>query len=423
MRPLHTAYLSAYAPATHAGPKSTDLREPGAGHKLPISSGGGCRMAIRVLQAAAKAFTLANFALPLMERLREAGYEVEAIGALDGFESRLMARGFRVHQWELGHTFNPLALVQARRELARFLDAHAYDIVHTHCSFAGIVGNPIAFPRTRALLYTQHGFYVHDGLGPIQRWAWLGIEKVGLRHAHKVICVSQAERDLAVTLGVGDPSKFVTIPGAGVRTGDFWLPEVERRRRRAAIRLGLGLAEEEAVLLTVARLTWDKGYRDLIEATRRLKGEGLRFTLLAAGSGKDEEAIRRAVKAAGVDDSVLFLGWRDDVADLYASADIFVFASHREGLPIAPIEAMASGLPVVVSNLPGCCEEVEHEVSGLLYPVSDVDQLTAALKRLIGDRSLAARLGGNARQRARAFDLEAVLDQQVELYREVAEAL
>jgi glycosyltransferase involved in cell wall biosynthesis len=376
----------------------------------------------RVLQVAAKASTLAGFVLPLMERARRDGFEVEALAGLDGFEERVKAGGFVCHPWRMGHTFDPLALWGARRDLRRFLGDHSYDIVHTHCSFAGIVGNPVAFPMVPTLIYTQHGFYVHEGLGPVRRQAWLTVERIGLRHAHRLVCVSQAERALAQQLlGWGD-ERFLTIPGVGVRTDQFRLPAEEREGRRAAARAALGLPPEHRVLLTVSRLTWDKGYLDMIEAARVLKDEGLDFVLLAAGSGRDDAAIRAAARDAGVDDVVRFLGWRDDVADLLYAADIFVFASHREGLPISPIEAMASGLPVVASDISGCREEIEHERSGLLYPVGDAAALAEALKRVLTDPDLAARMGRQAAERAKAFDLERVLDLQMQLYKSVSKS-
>ena len=378
---------------------------------------------MRVLQVAARIFSLAGFALPLMERLREAGFEVEALGRFDGFEDRIREAGFPTHQWHMGHTFNPLVLWRGRRELARFLEENRFDIVHTHCSFAGIVGNPVAYSRTKVLIYTQHGFYVHEGLGRLQRRIWLEIEKVGLRWAHKVICVSQAERELALSVGVGGPEKFFHVPGAGVKTEKFRLEEEERARRRRAIRESLGIGEDELVLLTVSRLTWDKGYREMIEAARRLRDEGFEFKFLAAGSGKDEAGIRRLVQERGLEEDFLLLGWRDDVVDLYCGADIFVFASHREGLPIAPIEAMASGLAVIAADIPGCREEIEDRRSGLLFPVGNTEALVEGLRELIEDGGLREALGKEAQERARLFDLERVLDLQVELYRQIAEEL
>jgi glycosyltransferase involved in cell wall biosynthesis len=154
----------------------------------------------------------------------------------------------------------------------------------------------------------------------------------------------------------------------------------------------------------------------MIEAVRRLRSEGHRLRVLAAGSGRDERGIRKAIHDAGLADAFILLGWRDDVPDLHCAADLFAFASHREGLPVAPIEAMASGLPVVASDLPGCREEIEPEESGLLHPVGDAGALTDALRRLLSAPELAARLGAAARPRAAAFSLDAALSRQLELY-------
>lgn len=375
---------------------------------------------MRILQVAARMASLAGFALPLMQRLRDAGHEVEALGQFDGFERRVRDAGFQVHDWRAGHTFHPLAIRRARRELAAFLEGNAYDAIHTHVSFAGIIGNPVAYSRTRCLIYTQHGFYVHPGMNPLLRRVWLAVERIGLRSAHHVICVSAAEKRLAETLGVGPPGKFHLVPGVGIDLERFQLAPQDRQRRRAAVRQSLGLGAEETVLLTVSRLTWDKGYGELIEAVRRLQAARHRFRLLAAGSGKDERGIRAMVERAGVREAFLLLGWRDDVPDLYCAADLFVFASHREGLPVAPLEALASGLPVVASDLPGCREEIAHGQDGLLYPVGDVGALTAALGRLLTAPEEAARLAAAGPSRAAAFSLEAALSRQLELYTRIA---
>ena len=376
---------------------------------------------MKVLQLAATMLSLERFALPLMERLRENGFEVEAMAQFDGTEGRLQDAGFPTYNWRAGHTFNPLQILRARRQLAAFLRPADYDILHSHCSFGGIIGNPVAQRRVPHVIYTQHGFFVHDGLSPLRRTAWLGLEKIGLRPASHVICVSRAEQELARQLGVGPPEKFVHVPGAGIDIAKFQLVEPERQERRRRVRRELALSDDKLVLLTVSRLTWDKGYREMIEAVRQLREGGHEFVFLAAGSGKDETAIHQAIEDAGVGDRFRLLGWRDDVEDLYCAADVFVFASYREGLPISPIEAMAGGLPVVASDIPGCCEEIEDEESGLLFATGDADGLARQLAQVIADAPLRQRLGERARQRAQMFDIGLVLDRQLELYGEIAD--
>ncbi len=375
---------------------------------------------MKVLQIAAKMLSLERFALPLMQRLRDDGFQCEAMGEFDGTEERVSEAGFSVHHWHAGHSFNPLRMIGARRQLREFLRSREFDIVHSHCSFGGIIGNAVAHRLGPHVIYTQHGFYVHEGLNPLMRAAWLRLEKVGLQPADHVICVSRAEQELARTLGVGPPDTFVHVPGAGIKVADFQRDEDERVKRGRQVRESLNLSEDETVLLTVSRLTDDKGYQEMIDATRLLFDEGYSFVLLAAGSGKDETAIRRAITEAGVEDSFCLLGWRDDVADLYCAADIFVFASHREGLPIAPIEAMASGVPVVLSDIPGCREEVWDGECGLLFATGDAEGLARCLAKLIDEPDTRTRLARAARKRAKLFDLENVLDRQLALYREIA---
>jgi glycosyltransferase involved in cell wall biosynthesis len=376
---------------------------------------------MKVLQLAARMLSLERFALPLMRRLRDEGFDVEGMAQFDGTEERVREAGFPVRDWSAGHSFNPLRMIGARRQLREFIRSREFDIVHTHCSFGGIIGNPVANRPGPHVIYTQHGFYVHEGLNPLMRAAWLRLEKVGLQPADHVICVSRAEQELARSLQVGPSEKFVHIPGAGIEVADFRLEHDERETRRRTIRRELDLTDSEAVLLTVSRLTWDKGYREMIEAATRLRDADHDFVLLAAGSGKDEQGIRDAIDEAGMGDRLRLLGWRDDVADLYCAADIFVFASHREGLPIAPIEAMASGLPVVVSDIPGCREEVEHGESGLVFATGDAKELADAVAKLMTQADMREELAANARERARMFGIERVLDRQVELYREIAE--
>lgn len=375
---------------------------------------------MRVLQLAARMMSLERFALPLMQRLRDDGFDIEAMGGFDGSEDHVREAGFVVYDWNAGHSLNPLRIMGARQRLRGFLRAQTFDIVHSHCSFGGIIGNAVATKSGPHVIYTQHGFYVHDGLGPLTRRAWLRLEKTGLQPADHVLCVSRAEQELAQTLGVGPPAKFIHIPGAGIDISQFDLAEDSRLAQRQAIRDSLDIGQDDTVLLTVSRLTHDKGYREMIKASRMLLDGGHRFVFLAAGSGKDESAIRRAIEQAGVERAFRLLGWRDDVPNLYSAADIFVFASHREGLPISPIEAMASGLPVVLSDIPGCREEVEDGKSGLIFRTRDAKALAGCLTELLAEPERRRQLGAAARRRAEAFDIGKVLERQVNLYREIA---
>jgi glycosyltransferase involved in cell wall biosynthesis len=122
----------------------------------------------------------------------------------------------------------------------------------------------------------------------------------------------------------------------------------------------------------------------------------------------------------GLAGRVRLLGWRREVAELIAGADLFVLSSRWEGMPNVVLEAMACGRPVVATDIPGTAELVVPDVTGLLVPRDDPGALAAAIERLLHNQQLAASLGSSGRERARqVFPLAAMVRQNVELYRRI----
>lgn len=166
-------------------------------------------------------------------------------------------------------------------------------------------------------------------------------------------------------------------------------------------------------LLCVARLIERKGQHHLIEAVRRLAVEGVAVELDLVGTGDAEEALRRQARAAGVAERVRFSGYvaREQIAASFAAAHVFVLPSFNEGLALAGLEALASGLPLVLSHTGGTDDLVAEGVNGLTFAWADVDALTAHLRLLAGDRALARRMAGASRTRAERFGWPAIAEQ------------
>ncbi len=179
-----------------------------------------------------------------------------------------------------------------------------------------------------------------------------------------------------------DPARFRPDPAA-------------RQRVRAA----LGIADGQVAVLAVSRLVWHKGYPELAPAMRTIPEAALWVVgeRLASDRGQD---MAELLRNAGLGDRLRLLGYRDDVPELMAAADIFALPSRFEGLPMSVIEAMLTGLPVVAANVRGPAEQVVPEITGLLVPPGDAPALTAALRRLIADPALRARMGAAGRERA-----------------------
>lgn len=196
-----------------------------------------------------------------------------------------------------------------------------------------------------------------------------------------------------------------------------------RGRSRAAVRAELGLGDEP-VCITVANIRPEKDYPTLVRACARLRDEGVRLGVLAVGEGPDRPAVEALARSYGLGpDRLRFLGARNDVPDLLRAADIFVLSSALEGLPLALLEAMAAGLPVVATAAGGVPEVVQHGVHGFIVPTGSPGELAAAMEALASDRDLLLEAGARAFAHARdRCSLAAMASKYEALYDEVCSA-
>lgn len=174
-------------------------------------------------------------------------------------------------------------------------------------------------------------------------------------------------------------------------------------------------------LLCVARLIERKGQHHLIQAVKRLTEQGIDVTLELVGAGDAQAANEAQARALGIAARVRFVGYvpREEIARYYAGAHVFVLASYNEGMSVATLEALAAGLPIVVTRTGGTDELVVEGVNGLTFAWADVDTLTAHLRRLASDRELARRMGAAARQHAQNFAWDGAAQSYLRLFDQV----
>jgi phosphatidylinositol alpha-1,6-mannosyltransferase len=171
-------------------------------------------------------------------------------------------------------------------------------------------------------------------------------------------------------------------------------------------------------LLCVGRLIERKGQHHLIEAVKQLSDEGIDVKLDLVGTGDARGANEAQAARLGLADRVSFLGYvpREEIARHYAAAHVFVLPSYNEGMSVALLEAMAAGLPVVVTPTGGTPELVQAGANGLIFNWADVAELTAHLRRLAQDRALARRMGAASRRRAGEFSWDAAAQRYGEIF-------
>ena len=222
----------------------------------------------------------------------------------------------------------------------------------------------------------------------------------------KTICVSNAVRDSLVRDYRFPAKKSVTIYN-GVSLSRFAPSE----RDGIAIRTKLGLRPEEFVLVCAARLSEEKGIDILLLAISQLLRRNLSCQCIIVGDGYLRENLLEQVRTLGLSNHVFMQGFQKDVKPYLLAGDTFVLTSHREGLPLAVLEAMACGLPCVVTNVGGNAEAVTHNVNGLVVSDGSVDEVVEAISYLLTHPQERAQMSQRARSKAEGFDMEArILD-------------
>ncbi len=172
-----------------------------------------------------------------------------------------------------------------------------------------------------------------------------------------------------------------------------------------------------------ARLVWQKGFHELFAAAERLRGAHPDVVFVVVGGSDPDKAdaiSSEELAAAGRRGRIVFAGGRDDMEHVYRAFDLFVLPSHREGFPRSAMEAAASGLPVIATDIRGCRQVVSHGQTGLLVPLHDPVRLASAIEELVVDSALRRRMGTAGRRKAEAeFDDRAVVSKTLEAYERV----
>jgi len=297
-------------------------------------------------------------------------------------------RGLTVAELPLSGDLNP----GAPGRMARFLRSGGFDVVHAHGAH-GVLGCCLGCRRARVpVVVSFHTPIFSDtptlarfAPQPLRRWA-----HPSLLRADHIIAVSETSRRYLLAHGFA-PERLTTV-----RNG------IEIRRfaglDRTFARAELGIAEDDIAFVFLARLIDEKRPDWVLRAAEELRGEPhIRF--LIAGEGPLADATAARVREVGLCDRVAMLGFQDYTAPLLAAADCLVAPSTREGLPIAFLEAMAAGCPVIATDVGGVSELVTHDQTGVLVPPDDFDALVAAVRRVAEDEGFRRRLSANARER------------------------
>ncbi|MDI6773072.1 MAG: glycosyltransferase [bacterium] len=283
--------------------------------------------------------------------------------------------------------------LRALAAIVRVLRRIRPHIVHTHTAKAGFLGRVAArLAGVPVVVHTFHGHILSHYYGPLQTRGLRLMERGLARLTDRIIAVSdQVRRDL-LDFGVGRPEQIAVIP-LGLDLGPFLVCEAHRGGFRAEI----GARPGERLVGIVGRLFPVKNHRLFLEAAALLAREMPAVRFAVVGDGVLRGDLERLAASLGISDRMVFTGWRYDLPRVYADLDALAVSSNNEGTPVAAIEAMVAGVPVVATRVGGVPDLIADGETGLIVPPNDAEALAAALHRVLTNAALAESLAAGAR--------------------------
>lgn len=285
--------------------------------------------------------------------------------------------------------------------LTRFLRSDAIEIIHCYPFVSNLAGPLLAkIGGVKRVITSVHSETVIRNI-PGRELSY------GL--SDTIVTVSEYLRSFLEKNNIVKENGKTRVINNGIDT-DFFSPGKARRMDKKA----MGLSETDFIVMTTAKLTREKGHEHLLRAIKRLGGAASNVKFLFAGSGPLERELKSLARELGVEERVIFLGYRDDIRELLSLCDIFVLPSVSEGQGIALLEAMAMKKPVITTYAGGIPEVVRDGENGVVVKPADPNALSRALLDLLNDRPLIARMGEEGRRsveknfgaRAKAKELE-----------------
>jgi glycosyltransferase involved in cell wall biosynthesis len=266
------------------------------------------------------------------------------------------------------------------------------------------------------IVHTVHGFGFHAFQPAAVRGGFQQLERATSRITDGLIVVSEHDRQTGLALGIGRPAQYRLIR-YGIEAGRF-----ESNGAPQSARSALGIAPEEPVVGTVACFKPQKGPLDFIRACQLVKQQVPDAHFLMVGDGELRPEVERLGRRLGLDGTLHLVGWCEDVPQWLGAMDVFVLASRWEGLPIACLEAMASGLPVVGTTAGGIPELIRHGHNGLLVPIGEPHRLSEAVVRLLRDEEARRAMGARSGQLLDGqFTVERMVRETEQFYEELLE--
>lgn len=347
---------------------------------------------------------MVQFLLPHIKNLTEKGYDVEVAcsevgGRMGEIRQKLDGIVKKIHVVHLHRSpANPDNL-NGYKDMKKIINSGLFNVIWTNEPVMGVVTRLAAKQARKQgtkVLYMVHGFHFFDGAPKLNWMLYYPIEKLMASKADVICTVNREDYKRAQDFNV---KQVEYIHGIGINTTRLTLGENQND-----IRAELGLSADDFLVLSVGELNENKNQKTIIQAIAELGDMQIHYLL--CGKGDQLEKLQNQVLDVGLKENVHFLGYRNDVVDICSQSDVYVMSSYREGLPVASLEAMYCGLPLVTSNIRGLSDVMENGVSGYMCRPDDVHGFAEGIKKLKENPGIRKQMGIRNQETVKPYCIE-----------------
>ena len=350
------------------------------------------------------------FHLPYLKWFKEQGYEVH-VAAKNDFvnEPHIIPNCDKFYDINFARFPFSIANIKAYKQLKKIIKENNYYIIHCHTPVAGVLTRLAARNcKNTTVIYTAHGFHFFKG-APLLNWLiYYPVECFCAMFTDKLITINKEDYERAMQFKLRNNGNVYYVPGVGIDIEKIRNTKVDVQQKKKE----LGIPENIPVLLSVGELNKNKNHIVVLNALSKLQEK--RFVYLICGRGILKEYLEEKIKELRLNNNVKLLGYRNDITEILKIANLFIFPSKREGLPVSLIEAMAAGLPAIASNVRGNRDLISKEN---LFEPDDADALVRLIEKQLDNIENSKRSKVEYKN-LEQYSLKNVLKQMAEIYKD-----
>ncbi len=370
---------------------------------------------MKILYVTTVSNTINAFLIPHIKLLVELGHDVDvACNIVSTPNPKLFELGCKVHNVEFQRSPLNKDNFMAYKKIKKIVLSEDYGFIHVHSPIASFITRFACrnIPNL-TVLYTAHGFHFYKG-APLKSWMlYYPMERLASRWTDGLITMNIEDYASAKKMILRKKDSVYYIHGIGMDINKF-IPR--KADEKIKLREKYGYHKNDFIMFYAAELSYRKHQDLLIDVTELLKHKISNILLLLAGDGNLADLYKEQVKRKGLEENVIFMGYRKDISNLLNISDVAVSSSRQEGLPVNIMEAMAMGLALVVTDCRGNHDLVHNNKNGYVVGVNDAEDFFKAIDQLYQSKALRHRFGENSYAMIDEYTLENVLLEMKEIY-------